>query len=216
MTNDVVVIRFKSDYSITLDTIEDGIVSTKSLSTDELEKALQSSMIRIDVNSGVLPQNCVSWAKSAQNNTSYYVIWHDEEFADIQYHETKYPHFPIPRFVFGFKLNGDKVQSVNIGIIAQGEITENTKMYRYPFSNVNGFSMCMGGNPMPKYKKRTALSGLPYYILGIPNNDDNYSAERTKLKLGYRELLEHLKDKSSEYYYTDVLIPNKKTLKDFI
>ena len=32
----------------------------------------------------------------------------------------------------------------------------------------------------------------------------------------YRELLNHLKDKEPAYYYTDVLVPNGKTLKDFI
>ena len=34
--------------------------------------------------------------------------------------------------------------------------------------------------------------------------------------LQYRDLLEHLKDKEPSYYYSDVLIPNEKTLKDFI
>ena len=32
----------------------------------------------------------------------------------------------------------------------------------------------------------------------------------------YRELLNHLKNKDPAYYYTDVLIPSGKTLKDFI
>ena len=32
----------------------------------------------------------------------------------------------------------------------------------------------------------------------------------------YRELLNHLKDKDPSYYYTDVLVPSGKTLKDFI
>lgn len=32
----------------------------------------------------------------------------------------------------------------------------------------------------------------------------------------YRELLEHLKDKDPAYYYTDVLIPSGKTIKDFM
>ena len=31
-----------------------------------------------------------------------------------------------------------------------------------------------------------------------------------------RQLLEHLKDKDLSNYYSDVLIPNGKTLKDFI
>ena len=76
--------------------------------------------------------------------------------------------------------------------------------------------MCTGSNRLPTYKKPSAISNLPYYLLMLPNNDDYYSATRNKLELGHRDLLEHLKDKSSEYYYTDVLIPSGKTLKDFI
>lgn len=50
----------------------------------------------------------------------------------------------------------------------------------------------------------------------MPNNDDNFDVRDNKLKLEYRDLLEHLKDKDPSYYYSDVLIPNGKTLKDFI
>ena len=50
----------------------------------------------------------------------------------------------------------------------------------------------------------------------MPNNDDHYSPEANKPQLGYRDLLEHLKDKDSAYYYSDILITSGKTLKDFI
>ena len=43
-----------------------------------------------------------------------------------------------------------------------------------------------------------------------------FSEKNNKLDLGYRDLLEHLKDRAPEYYYTDVLIPDGKTLKDFM
>lgn len=37
-----------------------------------------------------------------------------------------------------------------------------------------------------------------------------------KLKLVYRDLLEHLKDKTPSYYYEHILIPSDMTLQDFI
>ena len=56
----------------------------------------------------------------------------------------------------------------------------------------------------------------PHRLLSIPNNDDQYSEKNSQLNLPYRALLEHLKDKDTSYYYEKVLIPNGKTLKDFI
>ena len=43
-----------------------------------------------------------------------------------------------------------------------------------------------------------------------------YSSSNNKLGLEYRELMEHLKDKDPEYYYSDILIPKKETLGEFI
>jgi hypothetical protein len=215
-TNDLQVIRIKSDLSITVDVEENGVITHKVITSEDLEKSLLGSMVRVDVSSGVLPRNCIAWTKSSHGDTATYVIRHDEEFADIQYHDTKYENFPIPRYVFGFRVSGGKITEVNLGVVAMGELNENTKMYRYPFSNVSGFIMCTGANRLPQIKKVSSLINLPYHILSLPDNDDHYSKSNTKLKLEHRELLEHLQDKSSEYYYTDVLIPSGKTLKDFL
>jgi hypothetical protein len=218
MTDDLQVIRIKRDLSITVDVAENGITAHKVISPQGLENALMESMINTDTKSGILPKNCIAWTKSSRGNAEYYVIRHDERFADIQYHETKYPHFPIPQLVFGFRISGNRITGVNAGVVEAGSLNlnEDTQMYRYPFSNVNGFDMCTGGNRLPIIKKAAALANLPYYILSLPDNDDYYSANHNKLNLGHRELLEHLKDKSSEYYYTDVLIPSGRKLKDFI
>ena len=56
---------------------------------------------------------------------------------------------------------------------------------------------------------------MPDYILSLPDNDDRFNSSHNKLNLGHRELMEHLRDKQPEYYYTDVLIPSGKTLKNF-
>ena len=91
-------------------------------------------------------------------------------------------------------------------------------MYYYPFSNVtnsNG-SLCVGANTLPIYKTQHKAYNLPAFLLSIPNNMHSYSGSNNKLGLGYRELMEHLKDKDPAYYYSDILIPNGKTLRDFI
>ena len=216
MIEDIQVIRIKSDYSMTVDTVENGITSTKVISARELEKTLLKSVISTDTKSGILPTKCIAWGKSRNGTSTDYILRHDEDFADIQYMETKYPQFPIPRFVFGFKLNCDnKVTDVKLGVTAKGVLTENTEMYHYPFSNVSGFNMCTGLNKLPTYKRISSLNNLPYFILSLPNNDDHYNPNNNKLGLNHRELLEHLKDKSTEYYYTKILVKSQRKLKDF-
>ena len=74
----------------------------------------------------------------------------------------------------------------------------------------------IGRNALPQYKTPHALASLPTFLLSIPNGDHSFNALNNKLGLQYRDLLEHLKDKDPSYYYSDVLIPNGKTLNDFI
>ena len=105
-----------------------------------------------------------------------------------------------------------------MGVIADEKPTLDTLMYYYPFSNVSGENgdICIGANALPRYKTPHTLANLPAFLLSIPNGDHSFSVLNNKLGLQYRDLLEHLKDKDPSYYYSDVLIPNGKTLKDFI
>lgn len=134
-------------------------------------------------------------------------------------YDTPYPHFPIPRLVFGFSLNQEgKASHCRIGVVADEIPTPETPMYYYPFSNVSreSGSLCVGANTLPIYKKPHKAHNLPAFLLSIPNNMHYYSSSNNKLGLEYRELMEHLKDKDPEYYYSDILIPKKETLGEFI
>lgn len=142
---------------------------------------------------------------------------HTENYADISYYNTVYEHFPLPRLVFRFNLSmGLRVQSCYIGIVKDERLTPESLMYKYPFSNVSGYRLCTGNNTMPICESLHTLSSLPYFILSIPNNDVWYDKKNNRQSLEYRDLLEHLKDKNSLYYYENILIPNGETLKDFI
>ncbi|MDB7879184.1 hypothetical protein [Flavonifractor plautii] len=84
-----------------------------------------------------------------------------------------YPHFPIPRLVFGFSLNQEgKASHCRIGVVADEIPTPETPMYYYPFSNVSreSGSLCVGANTLPIYKKPHKAHNLPAFLLSIPNN----------------------------------------------
>lgn len=195
----------------------DGAISFKEISPIDLYFMLKESYRSNEVvDSGLLPEHCLSVSIGKAEKT--FVLWNPELRADMTYGETEYLNFPIPRLVFGIRvLDTGRVAGCTLGVVADEKPSPNSVMYRYPFSNVYEDSrVCTGNNVLPRYKKQPALVNFPRYLLGIPDNDDMYSAERNKLRLGHKELMEHLKDKDPAYYYTDILIPNGKTLADFI
>ena len=195
----------------------DGAISFKEISPIDLYFMLNESYRSNEVvDSGFLPEHCLS--VSIGKAEKIFVLWNPELRADMTYGETEYPNFPIPRLVFGIRvLDTGRVAGCTLGVMADEKPSPSSVMYRYPFSNVYEDSrVCTGNNVLPRYKKQAALVNFPRYLLGIPDNDDMFSPERNKLKLGHKELMEHLRDKDPAYYYTDILIPNGKTLADFI
>ena len=195
----------------------DGAISFKEISPVDLYFMLNESYRNSEtVETGLLPEHCLSVSIGKGEKT--FILWNPELRADMTYGDVEYLNFPIPRLVFGIRLlDTGRVAGCTLGVVADEKPTPSTLMYHYPFSNVYEDSrVCTGNNVLPRYKKQAALVNFPRYLLGIPDNDDMFSPERNKLKLGHKELMEHLKDKDPAYYYTDILIPNGKTLADFI
>jgi len=194
-----------------------GIVAMKRISPLDLYFSIYGSYFNRDMlSSGFLPENCLHIAMDRKEKI--FTIWHPELYTDVAYGEKEYLKFPIPRLVFGIRLlETGRIADCSLGVVADEKPTPETPMFHYPFSNVHPNSMvCTGNNVLPKYKKQTALWNFPRYLLGLPDNDDMYDPKNNKLQLSHSELLEHLKDKDPAYYYSDVLVPNGKTLQDFI
>lgn len=215
--NDELVIHIQKDCRIYVETQENGIKSAKYTNADEVLKSLKSS-IKFEgrISSGILPQNCIAYSEDMKK-CRFVAISFEDRTADIVFEKTEYKNFPLPRLVFGFSISADnRITRVRLGVTEQGRLTPKSKMFIYPFSNVSGFSLCTGTNTFPQMKSLHQLNGIPYFILKMPNNYDRYDEDNTKLSLDYRGLLEHLKDKDSQYYYDNVLIDMGKTLSDFI
>ncbi len=219
MNKDELRIRIiPEDGQILVESYANGTVKCKEVQEDAFLDCIKSSIQKDQVSSGFLPLNCLHVSIHADGSKSY-CLWYPRLYADISYHETAYPQFPLPRLVFAFHVDtAGKVSECRMGVVADERLTMETMMFRYPFSNVSGPNgrLCIGRNTLPQYKTVHSLANLPTFLLALPNNNDSFNTLNNKLKLEYRDLLEHLKDKDPSYYYSDVLIPNEKTLKDFI
>lgn len=205
---------------VKVDITKRGITETKNVSLDALLECFGKSQSPSEaIYSGFLPENCLS--VNIRDNSKSVVIWHPLLHCDYAYYKTVYENFPIPRMVFGFDINPKgRVEGYRMAVVDDEKPKPGTKLYEYPFSNVySDTRICVGAaNSLPTYERLYTLASLPNLILSLPNNDHNFSCTNNRLKLGYRELLDHMRDKPSSYYYEKVLIPRKDemTLADFI
>lgn len=196
----------------------DGVTARKNISPESLSACIIGSRYDTEAHAtGLLPEGCI--AAVMEKQTICYYIRYPELYADISYYGTEYPHFPIPRLVFGFRYmpREGKVGGCRVCVVKDERLTPDTPTYRYPFSNVgSGGHICTGNNALPVYKDPSRLHTLMGYILRLPNNDDHFSETHNRLHAGYRDLLELLKDKTPGFYYSDILVEDGKTLNDFL
>lgn len=200
-----------------MDTVRlDQTVSTKQIPIDSLIDMIRSSIQTPRLATGFLPPLCLQAIALADGWNIAFVSMLNH--CPISYHETIYPDFPLPRMVISCTVStSGKLFDFKLCVTENTvDLSPKTILYHYPFSNVNNFSLCVGANSFHGYDKLQKLRSLPYRLMTIPNNDDLYSPEHNRLEMPFRELLTHLQDKDTAYYYEHILIPSGKTLQDFL
>jgi hypothetical protein len=212
-----VLIRIRGDGTVAVEDDKDGVKGFKEISPDSLLECINKSLLRGAVFSGLLPQGCLSFTAN-DNGSKYVVMLHTESRADISYYGTKYPDFPLPKLVFGFSITREnRISQCRLGVADnESRLKPATPMFVYPFSNVSGTNLCTGNNVLPKCESLYTLGSVPYYILSMDNNNDHFTPSNNKPGLEMRDLLELLRDKPPEFYYSDVLVQSKQTLGDFL
>lgn len=217
MKRDRLSIHISDSAEIAVEERRNGIKRIKNISINDLLVCIKSSLREMKpVYHAVLPKNALFYSCCPETGDFSAAIEYPYSKATVTYMATEYPDFPLPKLVFGFKVAGGKIKKVYLGITGNGILRESSLMYTYPFSNVSSdFVLCTGGNTLPEIKSPYSLYNMPDYILSLPDNDDYFNIKNNRLQLNHRELMEHLADKTPEYYYSDILIPSGKTLADF-
>lgn len=212
-----VLIRIRDDGTVAIEEDNSGIKGFKEISPDSLLQCINQSLLRGAVSSGLLPKGCISYTAHDSGERNICML-HPESRADISYYGSPYPAFPLPKLVFGFSITKEnRISQCRLGVVGnESNLKPATPMFVYPFSNVSGTHLCTGNNVLPKCNSLHTLGSVPYYILGMDNNNDYFQPSNNKLGLEMRDLLELLRDKPPEYYYSNILIPSRQTLGDFI
>ena len=126
--NDMLVLHITNDYKVSVETMENGVSSVKYISAESILDCLKSSIYndgRID--SGILPQNCISYSGCANGN-EFVVISFEEKTTDIIFEKTEYKDIPIPRLVFGFLVSGNcRIINVRLGVTEKGRLNAKIK-----------------------------------------------------------------------------------------
>lgn len=212
-----VLIRIRDDGTVAIEEDNSGIKGFKEISPDSLLQCINQSLLRGAVSSGLLPKGCISYTAHDSGERNICML-HPESRADISYYGSPYPAFPLPKLVFGFSITKEnRISQCRLGVVGnESNLKPATPMFVYPFSNVSGTHLCTGNNVLPKCNSLHTLGSVPYYILGMDNNNDYFQPSNNKPGLEMRDLLELLRDKPPEYYYSNILIPSRQTLGDFI
>ena len=217
-SGDVVIRLSPAIAEISVEQYENGTVRYKTVSPETLMNCFWESRLQREMHpSGFLPEHCI--AVSVGEASSWYFICCPQRFENISSFGKEYEHFPLPQLAFGFCREAEtgRISQARLCVASEKRLSSDSPTFHYPFSNLYGDGrICIGRNTLPIYKDPSRLHTLAGYILRMPNNNDNYSAANNRLKLQYRDLLEHLKDKDPSYYYSDILIPDGKTLGNFI
>ena len=110
-------------------------------------RAIRQHIYTPPLHSGLLPPNCV--ALTAHKEQWTVTLASDCDCYDVFYHNTAYENFPVPRLLLSCTINSGRLQNFRLAVADQGELTPETALFKCPFPNVNGFSLCVGSNMSP-------------------------------------------------------------------
>jgi len=127
----------------------------------------------------------------------------------MKYENTLYD-ICMPSLVFQFTISKEKVYSTKVYVIKDINPTDKSKLYRYPFGNVNmNGSVCWGSNVLPSINELKKLESIMMLFIQSPGNADYFNAEKYcgHKDFTLRQLFEKLKDEES--YPDDYLVAIK-------
>lgn len=210
---DEMIIYMKKDGSIVVEENRGGVLTSKYMTPEDLTRCIGKGILQSGIDSGILPDNCI-WYREEMDGTRKVIIRFPTQVMDITYHGTVYT-IPVPSMAFGFAVSTDgRIMKSKLAVIEEGPVRMESKLYYYPFSNVNqeSFDICLGSNQLPIIKELRQLTAIPYWIMSLPNNDHDFDANYNAQGLGYREILKYLSIVELNNVYS-IMVESGKTLK---
>lgn len=157
--------------------------------------------------SPILPKNCFIYQEMLDGAKLVGIEVEAQRF-DIQYHRKQFEDVGHPKMLFLLTLRGQKVLSCKIVCVKDQVLTPETKLYRYPFSNVhNDTSTCWPDLGTYQIKSVAHIGTLPFAFIHSKNNEHLYNG----VNLG-----EKYNDLQGKDFKFDELVPLNQTFNEWL
>lgn len=208
-----IILDEKSNIA-TVYTVVDGRKQRKDVKIDDLIKSLIASVNK--GNETLYESPLFEEAKGTrliQSKTtgkkSLYVIHKKKHRTSMSLYERFYEDVGVPGLLFAAHSVNDKLVSLDVVAVKDEVISEDTKIYVYPFTNVTSKigRACLGSNTLNKglINKKT-LYDVPDQFMSMPNTIDAFSPTNNSKGYILQELLKELTNKDFD---NKLLVENK-------
>lgn len=103
---------------------------------------------------------------------------------NINYYKTPYESVGHPKMLFEFVIRGKSIEGCRIFALKNGNVKSSSKLYRYPFGNVNSNNVaCWPQLNEIEINRLTQLRNLPQLFFNSPTNDHLYDGKNQREKI---------------------------------
>lgn len=113
-------------------TLEDFIESLMSAKNKNVFKPIESPIYKEEYGSKLIQ------CKTIGKNSSIYILLKEKARMPFQLFKRVYDNVGYPNMLFAIKVVNDKVSSLCLVCTKTTQMTNDTKLYKYPFTNVSG------------------------------------------------------------------------------
>lgn len=124
-------------------------------------------------------------SKNFSSNSSIYVLFREKGYAPMPHYNRMYENVGVPNLIFAVKVINNRLSKLYVVATKDKIITNDTKIYRYPFTNVAGNSalVCTGSNtfePGIEDNDFKLLFDVPNKFFSMPNNQGYAECRNSK------------------------------------
>ncbi|MVX63719.1 hypothetical protein GKZ28_08420 [Clostridium chromiireducens] len=136
-------------------------------------------------------------SKQMGPSSHVYVLFQGKHNTPLQLFNRFYDNVGVPNLLYGIYVVNNRLVKMYVVATEDINIVSNTKLYKYPFTNVSGKlgSVCLGRNTFDfgiEDNDLEKLYAVPYQFMSMPNNLDHYRATSNTKCLECEELIKSL------------------------
>lgn len=147
--------------------------------------------------------------KQIAKNSFIYVLKMDAARMPMIVYTRLHDDCGIPNLLYGIKVVNDKISQMWVVTTKDDVITETTKIYKYPFTNVSGNvgKVCLGANRFDKgVTIEDKIYQVPNQFFSMPNTMDSFSVNKNTRCFELEEMLIYLTRRDFD---NDLLVANE-------